>query len=371
MVNEETSTKYKVIEILRSNITPVSGESIAEQTGVSRVAVWKAVQALQTAGYEITSTKSGYQLTKDMKDSLYPWEFGKQESLFVHFAETESTMIEARRIAEAEEAEDTQKTQIITADHQTKGQGHRNHSWTTTEGSLAYTIVTHNHLPTAESHRVTMAAQVALAKVLTQVAGRPFYVRWPNDIWSADGKVAGILDELSATGSVCRWVNIGIGVNVSSHPRIPLSDCVLSDGKNSSLHVVKNKILKENNSGTVGNTTFPTRKELLSLFLQEFKNQEALLLSDTNELNGQWNKLCCDVGKKVKLRRDVRNISRGDVSFETSGERNSQNHDGEFIFKKINGWGWAVFTECGSKKEILFPPGTISFVKQTNSIGAK
>lgn len=358
MVNEETSTKYKVIQILRNNAEPVSGEAIAEQVAVSRVAVWKAVQALQSAGYGITSTKNGYQLTKDVRDSLYPWEFGKEESLFVHFAETESTMIEARRIAEAEEADGTQKTQIITADHQTKGKGQSNHSWTTTEGSLAYTIVTHNHIPTAESHRVTMAAQVALAQVLTQSAGRPFYVRWPNDVWSAEGKVAGILDELSATGNICRWVNIGIGVNVSSHPPIPLSDCVLSGEQSTSLQSSKSGAVLENNTGADCKNNYLTRKELLSLFWNEFQKQQALVLSDSNELTEQWNTLCCDVGKKVKVRGDYCCNSNG------AARGNSQKQDGEFIFKKINGWGWAVFTECGSRKEILLPPGTISFVKQ-------
>ncbi len=102
MGNDTLSTKYKVLEVLRANSGPVSGEAIASEKGVSRVSVWKAVQALQAAGYGISSAKDGYCLTKDLKDSLYPWEFGAQESLFEHFSETESTMNEARRIVESE-----------------------------------------------------------------------------------------------------------------------------------------------------------------------------------------------------------------------------------------------------------------------------
>jgi len=68
MGNDTLSTKYKVLEVLRANSGPVSGEAIASEKGVSRVSVWKAVQTLQAAGYGISSAKDGYCLTKDLTD---------------------------------------------------------------------------------------------------------------------------------------------------------------------------------------------------------------------------------------------------------------------------------------------------------------
>ena len=100
MVNEKTSTKSKILEILRNSSNPVTGDIIAGETGVSRVAVWKAVQSLQNSGYDIQSNRNGYVLSKDLEDSLYPWEFGKGESSFSHFTETDSTMIRGRIAAE-------------------------------------------------------------------------------------------------------------------------------------------------------------------------------------------------------------------------------------------------------------------------------
>ena len=316
MGNDTLSTKYKVLEVLRANSGPVSGEAIASEKGVSRVSVWKAVQALQAAGYGISSAKDGYCLTKDLKDSLYPWEFGAQESLFEHFSETESTMNEARRIVESEGDSGVARTRIITADRQTKGQGQNNHSWTTTEGSLACTVITQNHIPTAAYHRVTMAAQVALVDVLTAQTGRRFYVRWPNDIWTDEGKVGGILDELSSVGNVCKWITVGIGLNMTSRPRIPQSDCVSSDGTLS-------------------------RKELLSLFWDAFQAQEKSVQDDSDELAAKWNSMCSDCGKKVRFSGD--------------GE--------EHIFTKINGWGWAEFASSDGKKKTVLPPGAVRFVK--------
>lgn len=316
MGNKTVSTKYKVLELLRAVNAPVSGESIAEQTGVSRVSVWKAVQSLQSAGYGITSAKNGYQLSNDLEDSLYPWEFGKEEQLFAHFDETDSTMQEARKIAESENNSD--KPQIVTADKQTNGYGQNNRSWTTTKGSLAYTVITRSHLPVAASHRIVMAAQVALANVLSKETGRRFYVRWPNDIWSDNGKVCGVLDELSASGSICKWINVGVGINMTAHPRIPLSDCVLTDG------------------------IYITRKQLLSSFIDEFQKQEKNALSDSSKLSDEWNSLCCDIGKEL-LSTDNRE---------------------KIIFNKINGWGWAEFSSLKNDVKKILPPGTIRFNKE-------
>ncbi|MDY5633343.1 MAG: helix-turn-helix domain-containing protein, partial [Treponema porcinum] len=50
MGNGKTSTKHTVLEILRESRAAVSGEEIAQKTGVSRVSVCKAVPALQAAG---------------------------------------------------------------------------------------------------------------------------------------------------------------------------------------------------------------------------------------------------------------------------------------------------------------------------------
>ena len=101
-MGNKSSTKRSVLEILRNNTKPVSGEEIANKIGLSRVSVWKAVNALENAGYKIDSTKNGYILSKDIKDSLFPWELASDENSSVHFKETTSTMEEATKIAESQ-----------------------------------------------------------------------------------------------------------------------------------------------------------------------------------------------------------------------------------------------------------------------------
>ena len=316
MVNEKESLKYKVLKLLRESPDVVSGVELSKETGRSRVAAWKAVQGLQEAGYGIEVSRKGYRLVSDLADSIYPWEFGSDEAMFTHFASTGSTMAEARRMAESGKTRPGE-THIITADMQTHGVGQLGKSWTTTRGSLAFTIITKNNLPLACHSRMTMAAQVALTKVLRRITGRPFYIRWPNDIWSEDGKVVGILEELSATGNICSWINLGIGINITHRPHLKGTDSIFH------------------------RETPITRKEILTRFWEEFKVQEKLACEESPWLAEEWNRLCLDTGHRMRLAGSGKTV----------------------IFRGVDNFGSALLYTPGSKGGRLLLPGTGSFIK--------
>lgn len=316
MVNEKQSAKYKVLKMLRENQGIVSGVELAEEANVSRVGAWKAVRALQEAGYGISASRKGYRLENDLADSIYPWEFGSHEAMFTHFKTTGSTMAEAHHIAESGRTKPGE-THIITADMQTHGLGQGGKSWTTTRGSLAFTLITKNRMMLAGHSRMTMAAQVALTKVLRRITGRPFYIRWPNDIWSEDGKVVGILEEFSACGNFTSWINLGVGINITHRPRLPETD-------------------------TIFHRESPiTRKEILTRFWDEFKVQEKLACEESPWLAEEWNRLCMDTGHRMHIAG--------------SGKR--------VIFKGIDHLGFAIVQSPDSRVEKLLLPGTSSFVK--------
>jgi BirA family biotin operon repressor/biotin-[acetyl-CoA-carboxylase] ligase len=316
MVNEKESLKHKVLTILRESPDGVSGVELSEESGRSRVAAWKAVQGLQEAGYGIEVSRKGYRLVNDLADSIYPWEFGSDEAMFTHFTSTVSTMAEARRMAESGKTQPGE-THIITADMQTHGVGQLGRSWTTTRGSLAFTIITKNNLPLACHSRMTMAAQVALTKVLRRITGRPFYIRWPNDIWSEDGKVVGILEELSASGNICSWINLGIGINITHRPHLKGTDSIFH------------------------RETPITRKEILTQFWEEFKVQEKLACEESPWLANEWNRLCLDTGHRMRLSGSGKTV----------------------IFRGIDNFGSALLHTPGTKGEKLLLPGTGSFIK--------
>ena len=55
-------------QLLNQGDQAISGQSLCDQFGVSRTAVWKAIQALKKEGYLIEAkTNKGYQLLQDQE----------------------------------------------------------------------------------------------------------------------------------------------------------------------------------------------------------------------------------------------------------------------------------------------------------------
>ena len=56
-------TKEDVLSLLEHADAPVSGEQMCKTLGISRAAVWKAIEALRAEGYDIEAApRRGYRL---------------------------------------------------------------------------------------------------------------------------------------------------------------------------------------------------------------------------------------------------------------------------------------------------------------------
>ena len=88
-------TYERVYEILAKSPDFVTGESLAKELGISRTAIWKAIQSLQDQGVVITSVrKKGYHLEKG--DILLSQEISKQLNFPVYFnPDSTSTLLDA------------------------------------------------------------------------------------------------------------------------------------------------------------------------------------------------------------------------------------------------------------------------------------
>ena len=89
-------TYERVYEILAKSPDFVTGESLAKELGISRTAIWKAIQSLQDQGVVITSVrKKGYHLEKG--DILLSQEISKQLNFPVYFnPDSTSTQLDAK-----------------------------------------------------------------------------------------------------------------------------------------------------------------------------------------------------------------------------------------------------------------------------------
>ncbi|HEX4775535.1 MAG TPA: biotin--[acetyl-CoA-carboxylase] ligase [Acidimicrobiia bacterium] len=128
---------------------------------------------------------------------------------------------------------------VVVAEHQTAGRGRLGRTWVAPPGgSLLLSVLLRPALPVERVHLVTMAAGVALADAVRDVAAVDATLKWPNDVLVGDRKLAGMLTEADfgpdgavrtnagrgrmpgtagaegAKGAV-RAVVLGVGVNVN------------------------------------------------------------------------------------------------------------------------------------------------------------
>ena len=70
--------------------------------------------------------------------------------------------------------------------------------------------------PTDRSSLDVLSLRIGLGIVdaLEPLLGEPLRLKWPNDVYRGEGKLAGILVEARWRGTEPDWVAIGVGVNV-------------------------------------------------------------------------------------------------------------------------------------------------------------
>jgi BirA family biotin operon repressor/biotin-[acetyl-CoA-carboxylase] ligase len=106
---------------------------------------------------------------------------------------------------------------VVTAEVQTAGRGRQGREWRSAAGNLHLSVLLRPRVDPARAGRLPLMAGLALAEAL-EAAGFDARLKWPNDVWIAGRKVAGILVESASTGSRLDSAVIGIGVNVTGVP---------------------------------------------------------------------------------------------------------------------------------------------------------
>ena len=191
----------------------VSGGLIASKLGISRTAVWKAVNSLRAEGYFITGLGGGYVLSPENTRLC-----GEQLSATVGGGiifkdETESTNEDIKRIAESGGEEFT----AVVARRQTGGKGRLGRRFESPDGGLYFSLLLRPDFGAEICLNITTAAAAAMARAIEKVAVKPAKIKWVNDIYVADKKVCGILTEgaFDAENGQIKYAVLGVGVNVA------------------------------------------------------------------------------------------------------------------------------------------------------------
>lgn len=209
--------RTELLTALREADDYISGQELCNRFGVSRTAVWKAVNQLKEAGYEIEAVQNrGYKLigipdrlSKRELESIRKTQWAGCEIFY--FPSIDSTNTKANQLAEEGYPTGT----LVVAERQESGKGRRGRNWASPEGNgIFMTLILKPEINPNNASMLTLVAALAVSKAITKCTGRPAGIKWPNDIVMNGKKVCGILTEMSAQFDYVNHIVIGIGINV-------------------------------------------------------------------------------------------------------------------------------------------------------------
>jgi BirA family biotin operon repressor/biotin-[acetyl-CoA-carboxylase] ligase len=214
---------------------------------------------------------------------------------------------------------------IVCADAQTGGRGRFDRRWESPPGANLYlSILLRPPIDPSQAPQLTLVTAVALAKAVEEETRIPARLKWPNDLYLAGKKAAGVLAEMSTDADRLRHVVIGVGLNVNAEEshfpgtlRRSATSLRLATGK-----------------------TF-RRAEVLVRVLDCFaESYRDFLSGGLASLLAEWNRRSLLTGKRVVVRcreGDVRGVAgevdeAGLLLFRRDGsEREERIHSGEIV----------------------------------------
>ena len=135
------------------------------------------------------------------------------KSKIIRIRQTTSTNWQLLQLSNEEEL--TEGTVVVT-DHQTQGRGQAGNYWESEPGAnLTFSILLYPSLVNASrqfilSKAVSLAVYDFVSQHIPNVS-----VKWPNDVYAGEKKIAGILIENFITGEYMAKTIAGIGLNIN------------------------------------------------------------------------------------------------------------------------------------------------------------
>lgn len=300
-----------------------SGEQIGVKLGISRAAISQQIKSLRLLGLEIFSvTGKGYRLNT-------PLQLLNRESIQQHLNDLPvhtCAVIDSTNQYMMAQLDRWQKGECLLAETQTAGRGRRGRQWHSPFGSQ-FIMSMYWRLDDGPSAAMglSLAIGVAVIQALESVGYRDLSLKWPNDIYMARRKLAGILVEMSAAvGGICHLV-IGVGVNLN------LPDAVIAQLDQPCAHLAEQPVVVDRNqlSATIiralRNALALFEKQGLTAFLMDWNRLDIFMQQPVQVLlgsqvihgiycgiDGQGNMLLQDlegmhkfVGGEISLRADI------------------------------------------------------------------
>ncbi len=208
----------------------LSGRMLAEELGMSAVAVWQHIKRLQKEGFKIRGVRNrGYSLLSPPRTLHSDWilallHSGDISPPAIHIHDSiDSTMDEAARLLAHNQPT---PFAVITAFQET-GRGRLGRPWHgKKDDNLLMTMAFRPDWTPNALQLYTPWIAVALADLLAGMGVPDLKVKWPKDLWTPRGKLAGVLVEARTDTDRMGSLSIGIGLNVNATAEdlLPVSD---------------------------------------------------------------------------------------------------------------------------------------------------
>jgi len=299
-------------------LTPnLNGGELERQTGFSRAAISKAIKSLKEEGYLIESVQgSGYTylgdgdvLNRDIITKRLKSSFGKSLDIL---ETVDSTNLYIKRLLP-----NIPEGHTVVASSQDSGMGRKGRPFASPYGGLYFSVLLKPNVAINKVHFLTFCAAVAVCNAIKEVYDLTVDIKWVNDIFYNNKKLAGISTDTTFNAELMGVdsVVIGIGINIDSTPS-EVSDIAIDLKCITGKAGLKNKLL-----ASILNHLHSATKEFYNC--------------GVGEIMAQYRKHCFILGKEIIV------------------------HDGKDIYKATaqnvmpNGW-LTIRKEDGMVKTLAF-----------------
>lgn len=302
----------------------VSGQSLADDFGISRAAISNQINALVNMGLDIFKVRGkGYQLAK-------PINLLERTKVVQHIPENLNEFpVEVHSIIDSTNDYLMRKLpnqvvsgQVCLAEYQQAGRGRRGRQWISPFGSHLYLSVYYKlDQGMSQAMGLSLVSALAVKDAITEIADVNIQLKWPNDVYAEGRKLAGILIDLEgqATGD-CHCV-IGIGINVQMPSAMALEiDQPWSDINSLVEETIDRNILAAKLITSLGKRIRQQQKDGLISMLDEWHQHDLYLDKEIKLLTGNKEQfgICRGVNEQGALMLEadgvIKPIYGGEVS---------------------------------------------------------
>lgn len=211
-----SGSRVKILNKLSSQQF-LAGTELEKDLGISRAAIWKHIRTLRNQGVPIESVRGkGYRLAYAIdlldKEKITPHlhtDIRRRTDIHILWQAGSSNNWLRDRLSQG-----MRSGTVCLAEQQSAGRGTKGRQWVSPLGiNLYLSFYWYFDKAPAELGGLSPAIAISIVQTLKKQGVTGLKVKWPNDIYTATGKLGGVLIDMVAETNGPSRVIIGVGLN--------------------------------------------------------------------------------------------------------------------------------------------------------------